>query len=199
MNYEVKFKFKIDIDIWKKIDSKLPREREITITHESDTYYDNDDLFKLALQDKALRIRKTEVRNGDSVKSTLIDITYKGPKLNIKSKTRKELNLVIDDLDGFDYLFQELNLKPIKTVNKIRITHVFKIEENIELKLSLDHIHGLGYYVELETFTDNIETIPFIETKLMEYWFKLLKISDVADEKPRISIRESYLELIIKG
>lgn len=199
MNFEVELKFKIDNTIWNKILPKLPKNAIIKVTNETDTYYDEEDSFKLTIQDKALRIRKTVFVDENSKNPIKEEITYKGPKMSSESKTRRELNLIINDSDGFDSLFRELNFKPIMNVNKIRTTYIFTIEEKIEVKLSLDNVKDLGLFIELESFSDRVESITFIENKLKEFWINLLKLSEVPDKKSKISIRESYLELLKKN
>ena len=129
----------------------------------------------------------------------VIEITFKGPKFRKNSKTRHEINLNIQDFDGFHSLFKELGFLPIKVIKKSRITYKdYLSNENIAINVSLDFINDLGYFIELETFTKEIEKIPYIEEKIFSYWTAKLKTFNIKDEKPYLSIRKSYLELFNK-
>ncbi len=102
-----------------------------------------------AQTDEALRIR------------TLRDVsfvTYKGPKLDAETKTRRELELPLaaDDADGsqFAELLAALGFTPVATVRKTRREFLLP-QGNPEVHGSLDDVDGVGTFVELELMADD--------------------------------------------
>lgn len=85
--------------------------------------------------DEALRLRS------DGTKRVL---TYKGPKLDSRSKTREEIEFPVDtDLMG-------TVLERLGFVRFIKIVKVRKVYLLGDVEVSLDKVEGLGEYVELE-------------------------------------------------
>jgi adenylate cyclase class 2 len=74
-----------------------------------------------AQTDEALRVRTT---NND------IFITYKGPKLNDKAKTRKEVEMSIESAEKARDIFEEIGFRPARIVRKNRIYYNY---ENFEI------------------------------------------------------------------
>jgi adenylate cyclase class 2 len=98
--------------------------------------------------DEALRIRTV---GGESF------VTYKGPRLDPHSKTRREIELPLDANDGegrqFAELLAALGFVPAATVRKARRT--FSIRHGgTEVSGALDDVDGVGQYVELELMAD---------------------------------------------
>jgi adenylate cyclase class 2 len=93
-----------------------------------------------AQTDEALRIRK--VISGASEK---IFITYKGAKMDEVSKTRKEIEVGVEDSRKVADIFQNLSFRPVATVRKNRIIYTLN-----DLIITLDEVQGVGNFVEIE-------------------------------------------------
>jgi adenylate cyclase class 2 len=111
-----------------------------------------------AQTDEALRIRT--VGNASFV-------TYKGPKLDATSKTRRELELPLaqSDSDGLQFaeLLTALGFTPVATVRKRRRKfHI--MQDGRDVEGALDEVDGIGTYVELELMADdaNLEASKII-------------------------------------
>jgi adenylate cyclase class 2 len=196
-NYEIEFKFKISKDLWEKMLTTFPESSIPIVLEEIDTYYENKGDNKLAPEDKALRIRKSKVIMTEKQIEEKTELTFKGPKVSEKSKTRHEINLKIGNMKNFDLLLQQLGFNAVMKVKKVRTIIKFLLPKNdIYLNLSHDIVENLGSFIEIETFTQNFNQISAIEEKIMSYWNSLLDSLSIKEEKPRNSIRESYLELL---
>jgi adenylate cyclase class 2 len=104
--------------------------------------------------DEALRIRST----GSSS-----FVTYKGPKLDVITKTRRELELPLHphDPDGatFAELLLALGFTPVATVRKQR--RKFCLERaGRRVEGALDEVDGVGTFVELELLADEADLEP---------------------------------------
>ncbi len=93
-----------------------------------------------AQTDEALRIRKV-IRES----SEKIFITYKGAKMDEVSKTRKEIEVGVEDSRKVADIFQNLSFRPVATVRKNRIIYT----QN-DLIITLDEVLGVGNFVEIE-------------------------------------------------
>jgi adenylate cyclase class 2 len=134
-----------------------------------------------AKTDEALRIRKS----GD--KSF---VTYKGPKLDATTKTRRELELPLapNDSDGtrFAELLTALGFKPIATVRKQR--RAFRVRQgDYIIEGALDDVDGVGTFVELE--------LPASDQNLDESKQVIRKLAEELQLGP--SERRSYLEMLL--
>ena len=94
--------------------------------------------------DEALRIRCVGAKNC---------ITYKGPKLDAQTKTRREIELPLADGDEGFRAFAEL----LVVLGFVRVFDVRKQRQEVELiwqgqrvHVALDDVLGLGRFVELE-------------------------------------------------
>lgn len=97
-----------------------------------------------AKTDEALRIRTV---GGQSF------VTYKGPRLDSTTKTRRELELPLTshDNDGTQFveLLRALGFRPVAIVRKNR--QAFQIElHGRDVEGALDDVNGIGTFVELE-------------------------------------------------
>jgi adenylate cyclase class 2 len=195
-NYEIEFKFEISKSLWEQL-IKIFSESSIPyVSEEIDTYYENKGDNKLAPEDKALRIRKSKSISAKQNEEKT-ELTFKGPKVSEKSKTRHEINLKIGNMKNFDLLLQQLGFNPVMIVKKVRTVVKFLLpKSDINLNLSHDVVENLGSFIEIETFTESFNQISDIEEKIMSYWNSLLDSLGIKEEKPRNSIRESYLELL---
>ncbi|MGD9636976.1 MAG: class IV adenylate cyclase [Pirellulales bacterium] len=94
-----------------------------------------------AATDEALRIRTVGDRSF---------VTYKGPKLDATTKTRRELELPLAASHAeFAELLAALGFRPVMTVHKTR--HPFELTHAGQtVHGAWDEIDGLGTFVELE-------------------------------------------------
>lgn len=149
---------------------------------ETDIYYCgvNRDF---ALTDEALRLRTTENQDDNEIKTVL---TYKGPKLDTVSKTRKELEVGILDGPCMQELLHALGHQAALTVRKRR---EYYTREGITA--CVDEVEGLGSYVELETLSDT----PGGQEAAVEGLFVQLKQLGIPRES---CTRKSYLEMLLE-
>lgn len=132
--------------------------------------------------DEALRLR-TVVTLLDGAAQTLV--TYKGPKLDKTSSTRRELETAAEDFETMRQLFCALGYKPVFTVTKKRRSFTCGAKT-----VCLDCVDGLGDFMELETvLPDGSDR----ETAVQE----LLTLLDTLGVAREALTRKSYLELLI--
>jgi adenylate cyclase class 2 len=98
--------------------------------------------------DEALRLRRCVAEgSGDEV-----CITYKGPKLDSTTKTRREIELPIAGDQGYERyreLLEVLGFGAVMEVRKRRTPGVLQWE-GAEIEIALDAVAGLGTFIELE-------------------------------------------------
>lgn len=171
----------IEVEVKAKIDSfeEMEEKLENIGAVKSKTEFQEDIYFAspivdFAQTDEALRIRTT---NNDTF------ITYKGPKLNDKAKTRKEVEMSIENAEKARDIFTEIGFKEVRTVRKNRQYYTY---QNFEI--SLDDVEGLTPYMEIEIALDDGEDYSMAQDKIFEL-FKELGITDGFE-------RTSYLELL---
>ncbi len=175
----------IEVEVKAKIDSFEEIEKELekigatkTKKEFQEDIYFNSPIVDFAKTDEALRIRTTTEED-----NTNIFITYKGPKIDSKSKTRKEIEMGIDDSKKCSDIFEEIGFKKVRTVRKNRQYYTY---ENFEI--SLDDIEGLDPYMEIEIGLEDDEDYSEAQDNIFELFKKL----DITDGFERIS----YLELL---
>lgn len=125
-----------------------------------------------AVTDEALRLRQ----EGGGV-----TLHYKGPKIDPKSKTREEIGVAVPDPAAMRSILERVGFRPVAEVRKTR--------RNFGLgpvEISLDHVAGLGGYVELE-----VQDLPVEEGRAM--LFALM--GELGLESTE---RRSYLELLLQ-
>jgi adenylate cyclase class 2 len=108
-------------------------------------------------------------------------LTYKGRKIDAKSKTREEIEVVVSDADSANLILLRLGFKPVAEVSKIRKRYKIGVFE-----ICLDDVEGVGTFVEVETKGDN----------MAELRNKALAILERLDL--RNTERKSYLELLLE-
>jgi adenylate cyclase class 2 len=106
--------------------------------------YFNHPARDFAKTDEALRLRRVGPRNY---------ITFKGPKLDATTKTRREIEVEFSSGDESASeaaaLLEALGFKPVAQVHKRR-THMTVRWEGREVGVALDEVDTLGSFVELE-------------------------------------------------
>ncbi len=141
--------------------------------------------------DEALRLRR---------KGTAYSITYKGPKIDAATKTRREIDLPLaTDEEGFKAWFDMLEALGFSIAGEVRKSRrkaqVLWQERSVEV--SLDEVERLGEFVELELVVDDGSATespdsPSIETA------KTCIASLAAALGLESSERRSYLELLLE-
>ena len=150
---------------------------KVKTEHQEDRYF-NSPVWDFAQTDEALRIRQTK-----SEEKHNLFITYKGPKIDAKSKTREEVEMGIEDADKASKIFENLGFKEVRTVVKDREYYKY---ENYEI--SLDNVHGLDPYMEIEISLEDNSDYSKAQESIFEL-FEKLGITDGFE-------RTSYLELL---
>ena len=178
-------RFMIEVEAKAKINSfdemreKLDEINAVKVrTERQEDRYFNSPVKDFAQTDEALRIRETK-----SDEKHNLFITYKGPKIDAKSKTREEVEMEIEDADKCSKIFENLGFKEVRTVIKDREYYKY---ENYEI--SLDNVHGLEPYMEIEISLDDNSDYSKAQESIFEL-FEKLGITDGFE-------RTSYLELL---
>ncbi len=128
--------------------------------------------------DEALRVRVSDDR---------ASICYKGPRISLESKTRVEVESEVSDYKSVLELFRMLGFGVFATIRKYR-----KVYRYSRFKISLDHVYGLGDYIEVEESIESTDLIPYAEERIKKF------IVDVLQLSIDYSIKKSYLELYLE-
>jgi len=103
---------------------------------------------EFAETDEALRLRRVGETNV---------VTYKGPKLDHSTKTRREIELPLADggpsFEDWTQMLTILGFSPVAEVAKWRTPYQLEIEGRT-IELALDEVDQLGSYVEIETIAN---------------------------------------------
>jgi adenylate cyclase, class 2 len=101
-----------------------------------------------ARTDEALRIRQVGDRNY---------LTYKGPKIDAATKTRREIELPIQDgkavADAWRQMLEALGFTPVAGIRKQRRNGTVQWQQ-ATVEIALDDVAGVGQFVELELVAD---------------------------------------------
>ena len=175
----IEVEVKAKIDNFEDIKVKLNQINAVkTKTEEQIDRYFNSPVKDFAETDEALRIRETKTEASHN-----LFITYKGPKIDKKSKTREEVEMKIEDSDKCSKIFENLGFKEVRTVKKNR--EYFKLDN---FEISLDDVEGLEPYMEIEIALEDGTDYNEAQDKIFDL-FKELGITDGFE-------RTSYLELL---
>lgn len=98
--------------------------------------YFNSPLRDFKTSDEALRIR---------IKEDGPRLTYKGPKLDLETKSRRELTVKIDDVEEMKEILYALGFMLSAEVRKRRTKYSFE-----DMVIALDEVEGLGTFLEVE-------------------------------------------------
>lgn len=130
--------------------------RFLHTVREQDLYFNSSD-GKLLKTNCGLRLRKRKFQ-----RSTLKDhifLTYKGPTGKSAFKSRREIQVQVDNYDAIKNILLELGYKKHITVNKLR--HIWQLGK---CEICLDKVRGLGTFIEVEG--PNEKTISKVLYKL---------------------------------
>lgn len=190
MPYEVEVKFRIrNISVLQKRISELggsfgePAE-------EIDQFYQHPGR-DFAKTDEGLRIR-TRIQ-GDHRECF---ITYKGPKIDSQTKTRKEIEIPLDcgEVGNWDKLLKSLGFQPSGEVRKIRRNCTVSYRRRT-FEISLDFLPNLNpgkkrcFFLEIETLA-NRKDVGQTREILLDF-AKTLPLGE--------NIRKGYLEMVLQA
>lgn len=137
--------------------------------------------------DEGLRIRRRMFSNGNQENF----MTYKGPKLDQETKTRREIEMPLDRPESWDEILKALSFQPKGTVQKFRRRGRLEYEGR-RFEILLDRLPGLvgtpigENFVELETIADS-DAVDAARTALLA----LARTFGLSE-----AIRTSYLGLL---
>ncbi len=142
---------------------------------EEDIYFNYRDrrCGDMAASDEALRVR---IVDGEC------ELTYKGPRASQNLKSRLEISVKVSSCDDAVELLKHIGFTPSARVVKRRKTYQLD-----DVKVNIDHVEGLGVFVEIEALGGKAEA----ERRVMEA-ARLLGL-----EPPFIT--DSYLEMLLRG
>ena len=171
----------IEVEVKARINSFEEMEKRLkTIgAKKSKTEFQEDIYFAspivdFAKTDEALRIRTT---------NTNTFITYKGPKLNEKAKTRKEVEMNIESAEKAKDILEEIGFTPARIVRKNRQYYTYE-----SFEISLDDVEGLPPYMEIEIALPDSADYAEAQKRIFEL-FEKLGITEGFE-------RTSYMELL---
>lgn len=162
-------------DVKKKL--KQIKAVKIKTERQKDAYY-NAPHRDFGKTDEALRIREIP-ENGKKI----VILTYKGAKLDEVSKTRKEIEVEVSDSPSMASILENLGFRLAANVTKDRDIYHYN-----NFIITLDTVHNVGTFVEIETEASEGEDTEESIKKIFEI-YKSLGIVDGFE-------RRSYLELM---
>jgi adenylate cyclase, class 2 len=153
--------------------------REAGSVEELDVYYQAPHR-DFAATDEALRLRR---QDGERTRYLL---TYKGPKLDARSKTRVEHEVEVADPEPVDAALQALGFEPAARVSKQRTAFEYQ-----GYRVVLDEVDGLGEFVEVEG-----SATGGTRERILDGARRLVAALGL---DPDDQIRMSYMELLTEG
>lgn len=174
---EVEVKAQVDDFEGLKKKLNLLGAKRIEIQRQEDTYF-NAPHRDFAKTDEALRLRQTNTKNNSK-----IYMTYKGSKMDDLSKTRVEIEVAVDDYLKMYSILENLNFKALPHVIKER--EIYQLKEYI---ISLDTVHNLGKFMEIEKNIGEEESYKEVRDEIFHLYEKI----GIVDGFERLS----YLELL---
>ncbi|MHA3962513.1 MAG: class IV adenylate cyclase [Candidatus Thorarchaeota archaeon SMTZ1-45] len=151
-----------------------------------DSYFDHPcRIFQETDEALRVRIRRPLDTNEYESSTDLVELTYKGPKVDSTTKTRTETTVSLSNATDITSVLVSLGFKHVAKLTKKR--QFFSLQTVI---ISTDDVEDVGQFVELESIaTNNGELVA-----AREYIFKTVYNLGL---DPTQSIRESYLELYL--
>ncbi len=183
--YEVEVK--ISIDSFDEIEQRILNlgAKKINQEVQIDSYFEHP-CRTFSETDEALRVRlRRPLGKAEHESQTdLVELTYKGPKIDSTTKTRIESSVKLNDVEEITSILENLGFKQVATITKKR--QFFSLPQ---ITISIDDVEDVGLFVELESISNYDEI-----TKARENIFAMVKKLGL---KSTQSIRESYLELFL--
>ncbi len=152
------------------VETDIIEQRDLYLSHPSRDFSKTDEAFRIRIQ------KEPASGKVDTI------LTYKGPKISKRSKTRveKEVRIGEDNYREVQDLFGSLGFELAGTVEKTR--QRFQLNE---MEIALDIVPGLGIFIEVEMISDEVLVA---EGKIIEF----LKEQEWTEFE-----RRSYLELLL--
>jgi adenylate cyclase class 2 len=183
MHYEIEQKFRCN-ELHRVREQLIALGAELGETVEqSDCYYKHP-VRDFAATDEAFRLRRVGGRNF---------MTYKGPKIDATTKSRREEEVRLADGDAAhrscEAILHQLGFTPVATVAKRRETLELEFD-GVAIEAALDEVEGVGSFVELEASVDGDDaSIRDAAKRALAAVAAQLELND--------SERRSYLELLL--
>ena len=192
MKESIEVEVKIPIENRKSVEEALHRigAQQMNSETQVDAYFDHP---ARAFQetDEALRLRsrhpEAEGAQKDNTLPTPYELTYKGPKLESRSKSRVEHSVLISNIDSAWLILESLGFKHVATISKRRVFYTVD-----SITVSIDDVEDVGLFLELERIVTSRSNM----NPALDMIFNLIERLGL-DSKS--SIRTSYLELFLRG
>ena len=186
--FEVEIKFRVDnvADLECRLRQRFGEVEFSGPVTETDAFFEHP-CRDFKQTDEALRLRCREFPDGTSEHS----LTYKGPKIDTSTKTRREIELPITDSERWDSLLSALGFSQFATVQKFRR----------RLKLTVNHRH-------IEIVLDTLPVLPESRRTFLE--IETLATAEALDECRSLildlanqlelgePIQDSYLKMVLR-
>jgi adenylate cyclase class 2 len=149
-----------------------------------DTYFDHP-CRTFEETDEAVRIRTRRPLDELEPDSSHAqnELTYKGPKIDKKTKTRLEYSVGIDNMDSLSSILKSLGFERVATLTKKRTFFDLR-----DITLSIDDVEQVGLFLELESIAHQKDELESAKRTIFE-------LLDELGIDPKQSVRESYLWL----
>ncbi len=192
MKESIEVEVKIPIENRKSVEEALRRIGAQRLNSETqvDAYFDHP---ARAFQetDEALRLRSRHPdvagKEPDNTFPPPYELTYKGPKLESRSKSRVELSVHISNIDSARSILESLGFKHVATISKRRVFYTVD-----SITVSVDDVDDVGLFLELE----RVVTSKRDMNPALNMIFNLIERLGLDSNS---SIRTSYLELFLQG
>ncbi|MDR0703601.1 MAG: class IV adenylate cyclase [Planctomycetaceae bacterium] len=187
--YEVEMKFRV-ADV-KTFEDRLRMFGGILgqTVEEVDRFYQHPQR-DFSITDECLRVRRRKLPDGTEEKF----LTYKGPKMDQETKTRREIEIRLDSREPWELMLELLGFREKDMVRKFRRRcELLILNQSVEVVLDflpeLEKSDDGGTFAELETIAS--ESDWKVKRELIMNLAKDFGFSE--------SIRTSYLELLNKN
>ncbi len=192
MKESIEVEVKIPIENRKSVEEALHRVGAQRMNSETqvDVYFDHP-ARSFQETDEALRLRSRHPEAEGNAKDTAItspyEMTYKGPKLESRSKSRVELSVHISNIDNARSILESLGFKFVATISKRRVFYTVD-----SITVSVDDVEDVGLFLELERVVASKRDMK----PALDMIFDLIGRLGLDSNN---SIRTSYLELFLQG
>jgi len=154
-----------------------------------DIYYDHP-CRSFSETDESIRIRRRSLTKDSLTQDSehaSVELTYKGPKVDKKTKTRIEYTVDLEEknYENVNKILISIGFRFVATITKIR--EFFDISG---ITASLDDVTDVGLFIELELIADGND-------RMKEARERILKLVKTLGLNEKDTIRESYLELYL--
>lgn len=152
-----------------------------------DIYFDHP-CRSFSVTDESIRLRHRTPLGDSSLSDSgyaPIELTYKGPKVDEKTKTRIEYTADLGDIEPITAILESTGFKRVTTITKRRM--FFDIDG---ITASIDDIDGIGQFIELELIAEGKDGMNTARERILS----LLKTMGLDEDS---MVRDSYLELYL--